>query len=115
MESYSTCKWFEFNGITVKESNVFIESICSDTDDEPIFIEVKKILICPGIPGIQDVILICTLLKTIGFDFHYHAYEVFRTENIVCKRYLDLYSPVPNNLTIMPDSTLYVTLRSLIV
>ncbi|XP_026688324.1 uncharacterized protein LOC113472738 [Diaphorina citri] len=107
---YASCKWFKLDGITIKERSVFIEDLSLETE-EPKFIQVQKILIHNDT---KDVILVCRALETLEFDSHYYAYQVELTEKIVFIRYLDLYSVIPNTLTVMPNSTLFVTLRSTI-
>lgn len=107
---YASCKWFKLDGLSVKLLDVFTEDLSIETED-PKFVKVQKILIHKET---KDIHLLCRALETLQFDSHYYAYQFKETENTVFKRYLDLYSIIPNTLTVMLNSTLFVSLRSTI-
>lgn len=102
-------KWIKKHGLRVDtNTSVLTIDLCSETG-YPLFGKVIKIYLSNS----KKVILKCLSMPCISFNDHYCAYNVnYLGNNIIYVDYEEIFSPIPNTFTIMPDFKGYVTVRS---
>lgn len=104
---FYSVKWFKKNGFMLHLSSVITVDICLEAY-MPLLAQIQDIFVSSN----EDVFLSCLYFDCIGFDDHFYAYHVRKSTTSCWVHYEDLFSPVPNTLSVMSDLKLYVTLRA---
>lgn len=84
--------WYQINGTKYKVNKILLYKY---EDDLPIFIKIKKIYVARNILKLTH--FECLLLKTIGFNTHFRAYQI--TEEIPHKYFI---SEIDNFFSVTP-------------
>lgn len=105
---FSTVPWILFEGIKLVISSVVTVTICP-LSYKPLFALIKNIIVNNSIVHFE-----CDLFETHYFDEHYFAYLVTpptRKEPSILLEKSELYTLVPNTLSILPNNQNFITVR----
>ncbi|XP_031328618.1 uncharacterized protein LOC116159711 isoform X1 [Photinus pyralis] len=87
--------WIEIDGVKYNVNHVLIIEFI---DFMPIFGVIRSIIITEDT---NNIYFIFNKLKTVCFNLHFRAYEIEKTEVLLCKKWDNLYSNIPTSIHIV--------------
>jgi len=100
-----TVKWVTIKGQKIINSSILTIDLCSDAF-RPLFGKVENIYVFDG-----RIFFSVLLYETIDFDLHYYSYKVHMGTKKMFIEYTSVISLIPNTITIMRNSSSYITLK----
>lgn len=97
--------WVKITGHKIGISSIVTVDLCTETF-QPVFGKVLKIYVVEN-----HIFFHVSLYESIGFDSHFFAYKVCSSLRSMFINSDSLLSVVPNTLTLMRSTCLYITLR----
>lgn len=101
-------KWVVSDCEKINEKSILIADLLF-SDIEPQLVQVEDIYINKANSA---VLLSCSQLTNLGFDFHYVAYQVKHSIEKVYLTLDEVFSKKPNTLSVLSNGSMYVTLRT---